>query len=537
MYQMRVGRRDVLRGLVGAAASFSRELLGQSDETAPNLLTGFSLEPFVDPLPVPSVLKPVARSDHLEHYEVKISQFQQKLHRDLLPTIVWGFEGSMPGPTIVAKRGCPVEILWINKLPPRHRLAVDYNLSGAGKDVPEVRTVIHLHGGHISAKNDGYPDDWVPPGDRQRTFYPNTQPGATLWYHDHSMGITRLNAMMGLAGFYLLHDPDEQRLGLPSGACDIPLILQDRTLDARGQIVYPVGATRDAPWVPEFFGTHILVNGRVWPYLSVQPRPYRFRLLNASNARIYQLALLPRQVFVQIGTDGGLLDKPEAEDELLLAPGERADIIVDFRGHEGHHITLANYASAPYPSGHTPVPRLVMQFQVHHPLHSLPVIEEASPKLAQVPRLREDQASKTRRHSLQEIMGPAGVLKGTLLNGLRFDDPVTEDPRKGTVEIWEFVNTTMDTHPIHLHAVHFQLLDRCPFDVRHYLRSSELLLTEKPTPASPAEAGWKDTIVCPPGQVTRIIVPFNGDPGRFVWHCHMLEHEDNEMMRPYVLHA
>jgi spore coat protein A len=129
-----------------------------------------------------------------------MSEFRQKVHRDLPPTIVWGFEGTTPGPLISAQRGRGVAIDWLNRLPQKHRLVIDHTLDGAGADVPEVRTTIHLHGGHVSAANDGYPDDWITPGKQQRTVYPNRQLGATLWYHDHSMGVTRLNAMMGLPG-------------------------------------------------------------------------------------------------------------------------------------------------------------------------------------------------------------------------------------------------------------------------------------------------------------------------------------------------
>jgi spore coat protein A, manganese oxidase len=532
-------RRRFLLSLAGAktGALFSGRLAGQSDETTSHLLSGVDLEPFVDPLFLPPVLRPSAASSTAQHYRIRISEFRQKLHRDLPPAIVWGFEGTTPGPTIEARRGRTVTIDWLNRLPLRHRLLIDHTLDGAGKDVPEVRTTIHLHGGHVSASNDGYPEDWIQPGQVQRTIYPNRQPGATLWYHDHAMGITRLNAMMGLAGFYLLRDPTEERLGLPSGRYDIPLVLQDRSLDARGQIMYPVAPTADAPWVPEFFGTHILVNGRVSPYLDVEPRRYRFRLLNASNSRVFQLSLTPEQRFIQIGSDGGLLPEPVAIGELLIVPGERADVVVDFRGREGRRIMFINSAPAPFPSGGAPIPALAMQFRVRRPLSHETDTSRIPDTLAPIARLEERSAVKTRRLRLVEIMPNNGQPHRVLLDGRRFMDPITENPEKGSLEIWEFVNTTMDAHPIHLHAVHFQLLDRCPFDVLRHERTSEVVMTDKATPAAREERGWKDTILCPPGQVTRIIIPFNGEPGRYVWHCHMLEHEDNEMMRPYLLRS
>jgi spore coat protein A len=468
-----------------------------------------------------------------------MSEFRQKLHRDLPPTLVWGFEGSTPGPTISAERDHPVTIDWVNRLPLQHRLRVDHSLAGAGKDVPEVRTTIHLHGGHVASSSDGYPEDWVTPGQQQRTFYPNRQPPATLWYHDHAMGITRLNAMMGLAGLYILRDPEEDRLpGLPPGRFEVPLVLQDRILDARGQMAYPVGPSADSPWVPEFFGTQVLVNGRVSPYLDVEPRAYRFRLLNASNSRVFQMALEPEQPFFQIGSDGGLLPEPVSRRELLIAPAERLDVIVDFRGREGRRMMLVNYGHAPYPSGGGPVPAMVMQFRVRRPLEESPADSRELPgTLAKVPRLEERAAIKTRRLALVEEMGSDWRMHRTLLNGLRFMDPVSEDPMNGTIEIWEFLNTTLDAHPIHLHAVHFQVLDRRPFDVRRHKRPSEVVFSGRAKQPPAEERGWKDTVLCPPGELTRIIVPFSGEPGRYVWHCHMLEHEDNEMMRPFLLGA
>ena len=536
---MKSTRRQILStlGCAGLGMLVPRDLIAQSDEPGPNTLSGVWLEPFVDPLPIPRVLAPAASNTESQQYTIALSEFRQKVHRDLPPTIMWGYEGSMPGPTIAARRGCAVHVEWRNKLPSRHRLAIDHNLSGAGTDVPDVRTVVHLHGGHVAPKDDGYPDDWIVPGAVQKTVYPNQQPGATLFYHDHAMGITRLNNMMGLAGFYLIRDPEEEHLRLPSGPYDIPLAIHDRILDAEGQLVYPVGPAADAPWVPEFFGTHVLVNGRVWPFLNVEPRRYRFRLLNASNARVYELSLTPEQAFVQIGSDGGLLPHPVTRTRLLLAPAERADVIVDFSGYEGHRLTFLNHAPAPYPSAGGLSPRFIMQFRVRRPLNPEPDTSEVPTRLADVPVLQESASVKTRRHQLLEYMTNDARLHRVLLNGKRFSDPVTEDPQNGSTEIWEFVNPTIDAHPIHLHAIHFQLLDRRRFDVRRHERNSEVAFIREAIPAAPEERGWKDTILCPPGQVTRIIIPFQGTPGRFVWHCHMLEHEDNEMMRPYLLRA
>jgi len=530
-------RRHFLTALASAEMGLlSNRLMAQSDEFSTNILTGVRLQPFADPLPLPGVIRPVSMESGIQNYRITISEFRQKLHRDLPETIVWGFEGNTPGPAIRAKRGQPVVIDWLNRLPLQHRLLVDHTLDGAGKDVAEVRTTIHLHGGHVSSKNDGYPEDWITPGHRQRTYYPNRQPGAFLWYHDHAMGITRLNAMMGLAGIYILRDPEEDSLNLPSGHFDIPLTLQDRILDPWGQLVYPLGPA-ESPSVPEFFGSHNLVNGRVSPYLDVQPTLYRFRLLNASNARTFHLSLYPQQKFIQIGTDGGLLPAPVELNDLLISPGERVELLIDFRGREGRRLTLVNDAPAPYPAGGGPVPGLVLQFRVGRALREQGGGGRIPHSLAHLNRLKEADASKTRQLKLVEIMARDGQPHRVLLDGRRFSDPISEDPRNGSIEIWELVNTTMDAHPIHLHAVHFQILNRVRFDSARYQRTSEVVFQGEPLAPGLHEGGWKDTILCPPGQATRIIIPFSGEPGRYVWHCHMLEHEDNEMMRPYLLRA
>jgi spore coat protein A len=535
--KLRSSRRQFLGslGALGATRLLERRLLSQSDEAPPNVLVGVRLEPFVDPLFLLPTAPMASLASGAQYCRLTLSEFRQKLHRDLPPTVVWGFEGVTPGPIIAARRDQSVTIDWQNQLPSRHRLLVDHTLDGAGSDVPEVRTTIHLHGGHVSAENDGYPEDWIVPGRTQTTVYPNQQPGATLWYHDHAMGITRLNAMMGLAGIYLLRDPEEERLALPSGRYDIPLVLQDRIVDARGQIAYPVSGNIEAPSVPEFFGTHILVNGRVSPYLDVEPRLYRFRFLNAANGRVFQLSLVPEQHLFQIGSDGGLLAEPVMRNELLIAPGERVDTVMDFRGREGRRLMLVNHGPAPYPSGGAPVPGLVMQFRVSRPLRQDVDKSRIPDVLAQIPRLQEAAAAQTRTLRLVEVMAGNGQPHRVLLDGKRFADPITEDPSSSSLEIWEFVNTTKDAHPIHLHTVHFQLLNRHRFDSRLQQQTSQLVLIGEAIPPPPEESGWKDTIPCPPGQVTRILVPFGAEPGRFVWHCHTPEHEDNEMMRPFLI--
>jgi len=411
-----LSRRRALKLLSAVAAGLwmSPAVTAQEEETAQ--LFGVALKPFVDALPVPRVLRSTQFRDGAAYHRIELSEFRQKLHRDLPPTVLWGFEGCTPGPTIIAKRNHPVSVDWVNRLPAKHRLAVDHTLAGAGSGVPETSAVIHLHGAHVAPESDGHPEAWKLPGETQRTTYRNQQPGATLWYHDHAMGIGRLNMMMGLAGFYILEDESERALGLPAGEFDIPLMLQDRIFDPSGRIVYPVSGNTDSPWVPEFFGSHILVNGKVWPFLEVDPRPYRFRLLNASNARVYRLFLAPGQNFLQIGSDGGLLAKPVEINSLLLAPSERADVIIDFSGREGRRIVLSNDAPAPYPTGGKLIPHIVMQFRVSEkgegraPEYSVPS------ELAAVQRIEAGPQFKTRRLSLDEIMGVGGVQHRMLLN-------------------------------------------------------------------------------------------------------------------------
>jgi spore coat protein A len=202
--------------------------------------------------------------------------------------------------------------------------------------------VVHLHGGHVPPQSDGYPETTLLPGQSAAYEYPNLQSPATLWYHDHALGITRLNVYMGLAGFYMIRDPAESKLNLPRGRYEIPLVIQDRSFNDDSSLEYPES------WEEEFFGDAILVNGKVWPYLDVEPRKYRFRILNGSNSRTYKLALDSGQAFYQIGTDGGLLEEPVEVKQITLTAGERADVIVDFSKRRGE-VHLVNSAPAPFP--------------------------------------------------------------------------------------------------------------------------------------------------------------------------------------------
>jgi spore coat protein A len=385
--------------------------------------------------------------------------------------------------------------------------------------------VVHLHGGKAPPDSDGYPEDWIVPGKSALYHYPNQQDPAMLWYHDHAMGINRLNIFAGLMGVYIVRDDAEDALQLPNGKYEIPLVISDRFFTPQGQLFYPVSDKTNAPWVPEVFGDAILVNGKIFPYLDVAPRKYRLRVLNGSNARFYHLSFANGASFSQIGTDQGLLPAPVSLKALMIAPGERVDLVVDFSGHRGEEIILNSDAF------------VVMQFRVSsdkvNDLSALPAA------LRPVPKTPESQAVQTRLLSLDQYVNRVAEPVLMLLNGTYWHQPITETPVLNSTEIWTLINPTDDSHPIHLHLVRFQILDRRRFETSTYMSKRELKFTGEPVPPDPSEAGWKDTVRAEPGMATRIIVHFEGYAGRYVWHCHILEHEDNEMMRPYqvVAHA
>ena len=581
-------RRDLLKaGALGGAGLLVpwRGLVSPASAQTGGPMGPGTLAKFVDALPVPQVLRPVSVDAGGAHYEVSMTQFRQKLHRDLPPTTLWGYgdarqaHGVYPGPTIEARSGAPLTVKWMNNLPSRHLLPIDRTIMG---DLPDTRTVVHLHGARILSSSDGYPDAWFTNGfgqtgpffDRKIYSYPNDQQATTLWYHDHADGITRLNVFTGLEGFYLIRDEREDDLGLPSGRFEIPLLIQDRMFNRDGSLNYPVVDPSTDPlvppkWIPEFFGDTAVVNGKVWPVLEVEPRKYRFRLLNGSNARFYHLTLAdrfgnPGPEFQQIGTDGGLLPHPVVLTELLMAPAERFDIVIDFDGFEGHTFTLLNDAPAPFPGGGEVDLPEIMQFRVARRVSEIDR-SNLPHNLGSVPLLDPAHAAQQRNLMLAEqdslIDGApiVGLLGGSPLNatadnptgGLHWMDPVTEFVKAGSVEVWNLVNTTGDAHPIHVHLVQFQVVGRQPYDLDFYMATGKVKYTGPlQPPAANDRPAWKDTVKAFPTDdagnqlVTRIIAKFDpptgtvlkkGDSLRFVWHCHILEHEDNDMMRPWDL--
>lgn len=483
------------------------------------------LEPFVDALPLPGVAVPTTGTQGGEAtYDIAIRQAQQQLHRDLPPTTIWGYNGLYPGPTIEATRDLPVTVNWTNDLRDSmgnlrtdHALTVDLCPHGA-ENLPKA--VVHLHGGHLPAAFDGYPEYTWLPGQSETYVYPNHQLPATIWYHDHALGITRLNVYMGLAGFYLIRDAYEQSLGLPSGADEIALAIQDRQFNPDGSFYYP------ETWTDHYVGDKILVNGKVWPYLDVKQGKYRFRMLNGCNSRTLTLSMSNGGGFQLIGTDGGLLPAPVSLTELTLAPAERADIVVDFASYApGTEIVLTNSAPAPFPGnpGVGVVPN-VMKFVVQNQAgDTAPVPASLRP----LETLQESDSVITRDFELRKFSEPCAGSEWRI-NDLGWDD-VTEQPVLGTTEVWRFVNRSGMMHPMHIHLVMYQVIDRQPFEIV----MGNVVPTGPATPPTSTESGWKDTVQVGPFEIVRVIARFEDYTGLFPYHCHILEHEDHEMMRQF----
>ena len=700
---------SILPALAALALVPVSGLLADADDQVP--LPGSTLPQFVDPLPG------LALADGTGPLTITMCEFKARV----LPTgtfapgvapetWVWGYvngtecptttQDTYLGPVIVAMRGLPTAITFVNNLGYAsttnvlaYKNSVDQTLHWAdplnkeenacaeaammNPGLPPVGecaenyagpipAVVHLHGGDVPPELDGGPDAWYTsdglyqghayysfpgtggPGTNQAVYrYPNEQEPALIWFHDHALGATRLNVYAGMAGGYLLVDPSDTSIpaNLPAPT---PLVIQDRMFDKNGQLFFPVGPPEspnpDHPfWAPEFLGDVMAVNGHVWPYLNVEPRRYRFLIINGSNARAYELFLGSQTgktkgpAFWQIGTDGGYLDHPVLIDpsahgqnlqKLVLMPGERADVIVDFAGiPAGTTLLLRNTGRAPYPNGDTPIGNTtgrIMQFRVVAGGGVDTTYDPASGGALRTPMVRlvdpaagtlapGVSAQVTRQLTLNEAMGMATEIEGqefeggpleVLVNNTHYDGvhmgmvrpdftPLTvggnttyysELPREGETEIWEIVNTTADAHPIHLHLVQFQLINRQNFDTRRFgnayadafggmvmdgygppndynVPNADGAVGGNPAvgpylrgPARPPaanEAGWKDTVMMLPGQVTRIAVrwapmslpattaapdayyAFSPDGGHgYVWHCHIIDHEDNEMMRP-----
>ncbi len=572
---------------------------------------------------------------NLPFYEVtQVAGFAQVLPQGFPQTKVYGYGGKVnfaeagqtpniqtafttPGPTFEATRNQRFFVHYINNIPDGLFLPVDPTIMGANVNnapIPTppfqpfppgysqfqspVPTVVHLHGGVTPSEFDGFPEAWFTrnefrkgPAFTTSTFeYFNGQLATTLWYHDHTLGMTRLMVAAGLEGTYIIRDPNDNIAPLlPQGKFEMPLMLSDHAFNTDGSIHFTtVGDNPDIHpyWDPEYFGDTIEVNGEVWPNMKVERHQYRFRIVDGSNARFYNLKLSNGMSFIQIGADGSYLPHPVTLTEALIAPSERRDILIDFSNLPvGTKIVLKNDANAPYPSGDPVDPNtagVVMQFEV---VSSTVVHPKALPStLITVPTLVETPGiGNPKLFTLNEQESDVGEPVAVLLDGQHFDADITEIPRAGTTESWYFQNLSEDAHPIHIHLVEFQLEDRQDIDLDRFkaywesLNGSTLpldhptiranvetpvfdpatntvhdFLTGPSEPPSPEESGWKDTFICPPRKVTRIRIriapqtskesdlfpgknafPFDPTAGPgYVWHCHILDHEDNDMMRP-----
>ncbi len=578
-----MNRRRFLKAGLVAGASMLLPWQRVMQVLAQGVLDPLTQPKFANPLPVLANIGGRFDVTGGGTHEVRMTQFSQQLGLvdpvtgAPLSTTVWGYQfpgqaqGTYPGFTFVARRDVPVDVRWVNALedavtgdPLPHVLPVDTSIhwaNPAGWPGIGVPVVTHLHGGHSESASDGLPEAWFTPQFvvrgaqwvKETFYYDNDQEAGTLWYHDHALGITRLNVYAGLAGFYLLRDANEDALiaanAIPSGPYEIEIVIQDRMFTADGQLFYPsTVAIPGAPTpsvLPEFFGNIILVNGMSWPFLNVEPRKYRFRLLNGSDSRFYNLFLSSGQPFIQIGTDGGFLNAPVPVAQLTIGPGERADVVVDFAPFTGQTIVMRNNAKIPFPMGATVNPHTtgqIMVFNVGNTPVADPVTLPANlrPVTGPFPPAELANPVRTRQLILFEGVDEFGRLQpllGTVAGGTRlWADPITENPNVGDVEVWEIYNTTPDAHPIHLHLVTFQILNRQRFRamVGPTGALTGIRLLGQPKPAEANELGPKDTAQMFPGEVTRIVAKFDR-PGRYVWHCHILSHEDHEMMRPYYV--
>ena len=470
---------------------------------------------------------------------------------------VWGYSqaGEAPmhmGPTIIAKKDVAIDVEWQNQLPDDHLLPPPDN--GHHMAHPSdgfIPTVTHLHGGHSEPESDGYPTAWYTRnyGSKGEDWakalytYHNTQEAAPLWYHDHVLGMPRVSVNAGLAGMYLIRDDNELSLDLPKGNYEREIIIQDVQLDKYGQLA------RHSE-LPAFFGDYVLINGVAWPKLEVEPRKYRFRILNASDSRFYQLRLSDNVEFVQVGTEGGLINQPNHLDTFLIGPGERYDMVIDFSNMQGWEILLKNLTGIlpGLPNLLFPSTIHLMKFKVGHQINQ---VDKPLPATLREPIEDLGPAVKVRKVLLGQALdfsngfsfnAPIIDLLGTVEGGLmRWVDPVTEMPRINQVEIWEIYNTLLVPHPVHIHQVEFEIMDRqfvLPLGIDLiYTGTGQPNAGINPIKIGPRyqpksyEMGWKDEVIVPPLTVTRVKMRFD-ILGDFVWHCHILTHEDHDMMRP-----
>jgi spore coat protein A, manganese oxidase len=556
-----ITRRSFLKSGVGASTALALPWsVRQAFVSGParSLLTKY-----IQPLPVPGAGIVVATPSGMNQYAFTQREIARQLHPNLPPTPFWAYDdgsglggqaGSF-GMAIIAHSGTPLDVSYTSNLPEIYPawIPVDTRLTPLGN---HVRMMTHLHGAFVAGDSDGNPA--ITPygfghGDTQAVSYPNEQPATLLWFHDHGLGATRLNVFAGLAAAYILRDQydtghEPNSIGIPGDAYEIPLVIQDRQFSRDGKFFYPTSDIEDVVWIGEYFGDVMLVNGKVWPYLNVEPRMYRFRILNGCNARILNLDLSGSD-FWQIGADGGMWDVPVRTRRLVMAPAERADVLVDFRRFAGQTLVLMNH-KPPRPVS-TPAPELpqVMQIRVGTTVsHPGPTSIPSS-----LPGRRANLGTPivTRYITLNEV-APETADWFLNLNAVHFEDAITEMPHVGTIEDWVYINMTEDTHPIHNHLIQFQVVGRTPFDAEAFEEAyggpngvpggidPTPFATGPMQPPDPIERGFKDTVKANPGEFTTIRAQYDlptgvTAPQTYVYHCHIVEHEDNDMMRPFTV--
>jgi len=519
---MGITRRQFITGLAvgGAAAGIGIPyVLGVAGSTS----TGLALvsrtplpEPFTRKLRIPPVLAPIRSDSDGDHYEIT----QRVATAEILAgvsTTIWGYNGIFPGPTIESRSGRQTWVTHKNELP--------------------VPTVVHLHGGRTPPEHDGYPIDFVLPVGREVPLndyatesgdlsqdervhrYPLEQPATTLWYHDHRIDFTGPGVWRGLAGFHIIRDDEEDALGLPSGQHELPLMILDRSFDVDGAFLYPavdptslvdVGVMKG--FEAGVLGDVILVNGVPWPVANVDAARYRLRFLNASNARRYDLRLdpPPPDGFIQIGTDGGLLERPMQHDHIEMAPAQRFDVIVDFSAYQpGTAVTLVN----DFDSGRM---GQVMRFIVGAQVEDSSRIPDRLTTIEPLDTTGDGVITREMRFFSGHLASDNSDRHTWLINGKPFSpDVAAARPALDSIEVWRLVSDFH--HPVHVHLNPFQVLSRgggAP---------------------GPYDHGWKDTIDLRPFEQAEIAVRFDGYRGRYVFHCHNLEHEDMAMMSNFVV--
>jgi len=587
MGSFKITRRTVLgasaaaaAGLVSGSSSADSGRHRQPTVAAvplPLLFHSPTLQPYVDELPVP----PQRRLGGT----VVIGEALHQFHRDLAPARSWGYAGATHmGPTFIARRGENIPTVFDNQLQD-HIFAKDIDLSHHGTcaidlQVPPVS--VHLHGAPNAPEHDGNAMDLFRPGTSRVYEFNNDIQACTLWLHDHAMGNTRLNVYGGLATQYWVRDEwdtgaADNPLGLPSGNYEIPLTVQDKMFWDDGMPRFY--ATPTVPrnwWQGGFCGDVMCVNGKVWPNLNVDRGMYRFRLLNGASLNTYTFYFSNRMTFHVIGTDGGLLDAPVPTHQLTVGVGERFDILVDFSGLvPGTQLQLMNDEQIVWAGqmlGSKMIPN-IMQFTVQDKTgFQGPVPATLRGGIGQPEKLPAlAQPAFVRHSTLNWLLDTRIPFSDMNINNMRYEDEPVEMPVQGRIEQWNFINNSPWDHTMHLHLVQFRIIGRQdywplpyiffnpppPRKGKRWAPPADRFKRRRPMDRPlPVEDGWKDTVRCPPGQITRILVRFptadelGFDPDQvfgwdelgwplqgYGWHCHIMDHEDHEMMLRYRLVA